>query len=586
MAMTTPGCAAWETYRTMPGPTFLWVYVCSIAAVIALIQRSPLELMGDFMKGVFVKTGLEGKTEGGGKVEADFLLAADDPMWVRVRDYPLDPVGYEGSFRKKLARETGCSYELAGQAMVEYKRFIYLCARSERMLTPSELVDHAWHQHLLDTKRYWQDFCVNALGKPIHHEPERGAGPGKKEEDPERFKKAYEHTMTYYRRVFGEAADAEVWPGVEERFGRERFVRVDRWSHWLVPRRILGKVFGRSVLGGALLAMALTGVGCQAWQSFKTMPGPDFLVVYMMAAVGCVALYAVLEVVVYVRPVAEPPTPDVYGMAYMVGGGGHVVHTALVSLRGSGWLTQVSPMPVMGGGPAGGSVKPMHDVEKEVLGLCRQRYTVEEIQRLMRDRLRLIDEALVERDYLMPAWLGVLARWTPVAGLMGLMAAGGYRVYLGMQSGKPYFYLAIMLGVSAVVLFAALWRACKAFGMEGRRTQSGKNVLERFWKTHYPVVIKQGMSEGASSEALGWGFALFGPAALLGVTGVEWVALGRVMDDWSEVSPPVDPMEVKKAWFGGSSSSSCGGMGGGCGASCSGGSGCGSGCGGGCGGGS
>ena len=51
------------------------------------------------------------------------------------------------------------------EAIEEYKKFMYLAATSNQMVSPSEIVDIVWHQHLIFTQSY-KEFC-DILGKKI-----------------------------------------------------------------------------------------------------------------------------------------------------------------------------------------------------------------------------------------------------------------------------------------------------------------------------------------------------------------------------------------------------------------------------------
>ncbi|MEZ4985368.1 MAG: hypothetical protein R2795_10085 [Saprospiraceae bacterium] len=64
------------------------------------------------------------------------------------------------------------------------------------MVSPSEIVDIVWHQHLIFTQSY-QDFC-NTLGKQIQHIPSTH-----NKEDFEKFRQAKERTIKRYERDFG-----------------------------------------------------------------------------------------------------------------------------------------------------------------------------------------------------------------------------------------------------------------------------------------------------------------------------------------------------------------------------------------------
>jgi hypothetical protein len=73
---------------------------------------------------------------------------------------------------------------------------MYLAATSDFMVSPSEIIDIFWHQHLIFTQSY-QDFC-NILGKRIQHIPSTH-----NKEDFEKFRQAKERTIKFYERDFG-----------------------------------------------------------------------------------------------------------------------------------------------------------------------------------------------------------------------------------------------------------------------------------------------------------------------------------------------------------------------------------------------
>jgi hypothetical protein len=82
----------------------------------------------------------------------------------------------------------------------EYRRFLFLAMAAGHPVSPSRAVALAWHQHLLDTRSYWQEFCPRVLGQPLHHTPSRGS-----EEERQRLGERYRRTLTSYRACFGEA---------------------------------------------------------------------------------------------------------------------------------------------------------------------------------------------------------------------------------------------------------------------------------------------------------------------------------------------------------------------------------------------
>jgi hypothetical protein len=73
---------------------------------------------------------------------------------------------------------------------------MYLAATSEAMVSPSEIVDVVWHQHLIFTQSY-RDFC-QVLGKNIQHIPSTHS-----REEFEKFKEAKINTTKLYQEIFG-----------------------------------------------------------------------------------------------------------------------------------------------------------------------------------------------------------------------------------------------------------------------------------------------------------------------------------------------------------------------------------------------
>lgn len=80
---------------------------------------------------------------------------------------------------------------------------MYLAATSDFMVSPSEIVDTVWHQHLIFTQSY-QEFC-QILGKQIQHIPSTHD-----KQEFQRFKLAKERTAKLYESTFGHQP-ANIW---------------------------------------------------------------------------------------------------------------------------------------------------------------------------------------------------------------------------------------------------------------------------------------------------------------------------------------------------------------------------------------
>ena len=123
--------------------------------------------------------------------------------------FDLDRPAGEYSFSKRLAKENSWTTAFTAQAILEYKKFMYLAATYEFMVSPSEIVDEVWHLHLIFTESYGE-LCL-LLGKKIQHIPSTH-----NKEDYLRFKQAKDRTKEYYEKEFGTQPES-IW-GQNEMF--------------------------------------------------------------------------------------------------------------------------------------------------------------------------------------------------------------------------------------------------------------------------------------------------------------------------------------------------------------------------------
>jgi uncharacterized protein (TIGR04222 family) len=124
----------------------------------------------------------------------------NNDLWKGILAFNFDQPGGDYVFSLRLARENCWTRNFTKGAILEYRKFMYLAATSDRMVSPSPVVDTVWHQHLIYTESYTA-FCA-LLGKRIEHIPST--------HDPkeaEKFRQAKERTKTGYTEVFGEQPD-------------------------------------------------------------------------------------------------------------------------------------------------------------------------------------------------------------------------------------------------------------------------------------------------------------------------------------------------------------------------------------------
>jgi len=199
---------------------------------------------------------------------SEMLTDHQQELYLRLQSYCFDAPGGAVTFAAKLACEQGWSAAKSERVLGEYRRFLLLAMEAGHPVSPSRAVDLAWHQHLLDTRSYWQEFCPQVLGRPLHHTPSRGS-----EEERQRMWERYCRTLASYRAFFGEAPPADLWPAAEQPAA--------------APRPPL-RVPHRWVMLLASLLVALVLGGCKAgYQNFPfSLNGPAFGLLYLGLAGG------------------------------------------------------------------------------------------------------------------------------------------------------------------------------------------------------------------------------------------------------------------------------------------------------------
>ena len=182
----------------------------------------------------------------------------DAVLWQRLAAHTIGPPDASLTFADRLARENRWSPEHAERVILEYKRFCYLArtAAPGQQVTPSDAVDQAWHLHLTYSRDYWEVFCPQVLGAPLHHGPTAG---GKVERT--RYYDQYAATLKAYEEAFGEAPPVDIWPDARRRFEVDpRGVRVNPHDAIIVSRPVLAAAifFGTAMAG--ILGWLLIGI--------------------------------------------------------------------------------------------------------------------------------------------------------------------------------------------------------------------------------------------------------------------------------------------------------------------------------------
>lgn len=94
----------------------------------------------------------------------------------------------------------GWSTELCDEAEEEYKKFLALKKEyPDKDIVPNHIVDTFWHQHILDTEKYFED-CDKVFGFYMHHFPYFGMNG---EQDKQNLTDAFEESKELYKKHFG-----------------------------------------------------------------------------------------------------------------------------------------------------------------------------------------------------------------------------------------------------------------------------------------------------------------------------------------------------------------------------------------------
>ena len=179
--------------------------------------------------------------------------AGQDPVWSALAAYVIGPADAALPFVARLARENGWTIAHAEAVIEEYRRFCFLAVRAGCAVTPSDAVDQAWHLHLTYTRDYWERFCPEVLGRPLHHGPTAG---GRAEQ--RRYYNQYAATLRAYEQAFGEAPPEAIWPDAARRLLDDpRARRVHPRDALIVPRWAVRTAVAVLAVAAAMVSIAL-----------------------------------------------------------------------------------------------------------------------------------------------------------------------------------------------------------------------------------------------------------------------------------------------------------------------------------------
>jgi uncharacterized protein (TIGR04222 family) len=457
-------------------------------------------------------------------------------LYRRIQAFDLDAVDAQFTLSERLARENRWSADFTWRVIEEYKKFAFLAMAAGHPVTPSDQVDQVWHLHLTYTRSYWDEFCPQILGKPLHHEPTQGG-----EREKAKFNDWYGKTLASYQRLFGEKPPTDIWPAAAQRFGRDlHFVRVNQQQHWLIPKPWQSDS-GRKAMGLiALSSLPLFVASCTGEVSglnSLSLGARDFLILYTSIwLLMMLAMFGIRSALSHPRRELRPlgVLLTIEEMAYLADGSFRAVDIALISLLQKGCVELDDKSKKLRWAAPGDDLSTLEG--KVLQYVAAQNGRIDRIRRAATTATDTMLTRLQRLDLCVPtantkqATHYVWLLFTP------LFFLGIARLAHGISLGKPIGFLTILL----IAVFAT---GLLFINSPLRRSRFGDEEFTRLSKQATDKSTDNGLLQAV---------ALTGISALTGTA-------------WANVIPIIKPQGDNSGGCGGSG---CGG--GGCGGGCGG----------------
>jgi len=470
-------------------------------------------------------------------------------IWKRIEQFPIDEPGAPFPLSARLAREQGWTKDFTQRVMLEYRRYCFLAAVSDHPVSPSEVVDEAWHIHLLYTDNYWRRFCPDALGKPFHHFPTLGGTTEKG-----KFDDWYSTTLQSYERYFGKKPPRDIWPEPGYQFAYKP-QPITKDTHWIIRKPKL-RFRLPLVLGGILAALGLSGCGPTIAQVNPfDMRGPDFLGFYVVFA-AVTYITALLVRASSIKPMDGPSAMQLnlspVHIAYLHGGKVLALNAILTNMIGRGALEVDSKMRILR--PKDSTVAADLPFEQAIMREVGSGMTFAQLRDQMSFKLDQIEDDLRNMGLYVPWKNYNRAMIWPLLLSLSAPAVGVIKITVGISRHRPVEYLVILCILTFLLCLATFLRV-------PNRSPYGEQVLGELRHMHWD-------KRRVDPAHAGMSVALFGLEALIGTP---------LADYRHSLQPPPGSSGCGSSTSGCSSSDSGGGGGdgGGCGGGCGGCGGCG-----------
>ncbi len=197
----------------------------------------------------------------------------ESQLWQKIEAFRIDKPNAIFTFADKLAKENNLSISFTHRLILEYKKFIFLCAVLPNDVSPSKLVDITWHLHLTYTKSYWDDLCSDLLNKKIHHSPSQGNSKETKE-----LSKSFEYTLEMYKHYFGQNPPDDIWNNLKRK-EKIQLKSIDTSIYWIFkkPNFQFSSTAFQSLF---IISFSLFFLGCSSPQDYIIIAIGIFLFIF------------------------------------------------------------------------------------------------------------------------------------------------------------------------------------------------------------------------------------------------------------------------------------------------------------------
>lgn len=442
-------------------------------------------------------------------------------LWARLENYTPDESGTAYPFTKRLARDNAWTMAYAERVVTEYKRFAFLAMVAGHPVTPSDQVDQAWHLHMLYTRSYWEDFCGNVLGNPLHHQPTKG---GSQERD--KFHDWYDRTKESYFEFFGEHPPSDIWPDSEKRFGEDvHYIRVNTKRNWVLPKpaffewdcreakHLLSRSYLIPILAVLLIFLMVCSSGCshsigqKTLHAFPVLDAGLFFQFWLSSSAVAIGLRFILKYLGRVMPSeVESSKINPYELAYLSGEKERCITVALANLAHKGVLEidkSEKKMKLAGELPDN-----VHDFERKLFNSINRGESVdtETVRERNENDLDSIKSGLFSKGMLLSDSTRKSVTLIPwIVSMIAPVIAFAGVVFGSFQGNASEMFLCAIVGlvVSSIVFLRMPWRSFRG----DRKLSEIKLKNTRLYSAPYSKT-----SEGAEGLALSVG--LFGPVVL------------------------------------------------------------------------